>query len=90
MLPPAFLKYALGDSRSAHDQVASRLAVARQQLAVVVDDLHLDAERRAALLQLVSHDRLAVLRERRVSVIEPSEPSGLISVMPQAWTTSTS
>ena len=44
------LKYSLDDPRPAHQQVAGGLAVPGQLLAVVVDDLHVDAEDGAALL----------------------------------------
>ena len=57
-------------------------------LAGVVGDLHLDAERRMALLHL--HVEARVAGESGVFRLEEqSEPSGLISVMPQAWMTST-
>ena len=44
---------AFRDGGPAHLQPAERLAVARQLLVVVVDDLHLDAEDRMTLLALV-------------------------------------
>jgi hypothetical protein len=43
------------DPRAAHHQLARGLAVARQLLAVVADDLHVDAEHGAALLGLHRH-----------------------------------
>ena len=49
----------------AHQQLAGRLAVPRQLLAVGADDLHVDAEHRAALLGL---DREALLRVRQSRV----------------------
>ena len=65
------------------------LAVPRQLLAVVADDLHVDAEDRAALLGLHRHAlaRRRALRACGLSV--HTVPSGLISVMPQACSTCT-
>ncbi len=43
------------DPRAAHHQLARRAAVARQLLALLADDLHVDAEHRPALLRLHRH-----------------------------------
>ncbi len=77
------------DGGAAHLEPAEGLAVARQLVAVIVGDLHLDAERRMALLLLDVEPLLAASSSAYSGLSEPSVPSGLISVMPQAWQTST-
>ena len=70
-------------------QVAGGLAVPRQLLAVLADDLHVDAEDRAALLGLHRHALVGAQRQRACGLSVQTVPSGLISVMPQACSTST-
>ena len=53
------LEVGLGDRRPAHLEAAEGFAVPRQRRAGVVGDLHLDAERRAALRLLDVEPRLA-------------------------------
>ena len=50
------------DPRPAHQQFADRPAVMRQLAAGIVDDLHLDAEQRAALLGADRELRLRIER----------------------------
>ena len=83
------LVIALGHRRPAHLQAAEGLAVPRQRLAGVVGDLHFDAERRVALFHLDVEASPRRLSPAYSGFMVQSEPSGLISVMPQAWTTST-
>ncbi len=66
------------------------LAVPRQLLAVVVDDLHVDAEHRAALLGLHRDALLGAERQVLAASACTTVPTGLISVMPQACSTCTS
>ena len=77
------------DRGAAHQQAAERLAVVRLLHAFIVDDLHLDRERRAALLHL-GFDLAFVVHARSArAAVCRCVPIGLISVMPQAWMTST-
>ena len=75
--------------RPAHLQAAEGLAVPGQSSPVVVGHLHLDAEGRMALLLLERQPLLAVRAPASSGFSVHIVPSGLISVMPQAWITST-
>ncbi len=59
----------------------------RQHRAIVVEQTHVDAEERPALLALAPANRAAASRCSCFGSSTPVVPSGLISVMPQAWMT---
>ena len=88
-MPAGAFEIRSDNRRAAYQQAPLRLAIARQNLAVIIDHAQLDAERRAPLFELLLHPRVdigfAQVRRQRAERAERE-----ISVMPQAWITSTS
>ena len=78
------LEVLVHDGEASNFKPAEALAVPRQLFVFVVDDLHLDAERRPALLGLDREPLIARERAFALGLRAPAEPTGLISVMPQA------
>ena len=79
------LEIAARDCRASHFQPAHAFAVAGTLLALVVGDFHFHAEQGIALLALDIDLALRAAAWSSGGLIALMVPSGLISVMPQAW-----
>ena len=82
------LEVAAGDPRTADEDLAESLAVPGQSVRRIVDDLELHAADATTLLEL----DCVLLRDRQARAClgssRPTAQIGLVSVIPQPWTTS--